>query len=62
MNWKGIYGGLGLEGFEDNKKAFEDYIVTQSRIKTSKYNPDKEIKEKIYNNWKFAFDKLGYGV
>jgi len=57
-----IYGGLGLEGFEDNKKAFEDYIVTQSRIKTSKYNPDKEIKEKIYNNWKFAFDKLGYGA
>jgi len=55
-----IYGGLGLEGFEENKKVFGNYIAAQSRIKTSKYKQDKEIKGRIYKNWKFAFDKLGY--
>ena len=55
-----IYGGLGLEGFEENKKVFGNYIAAQSRIKTSKYKQDKEIKGRIYKNWEFAFDKLGY--
>jgi len=55
-----IYEELQLGGFEKNKSAFKNYIASQSRIRTSKYELSEEIKNKIYKNWKFAFDELGY--
>jgi len=55
-----IYNSLNLEGFEENKNIFKDYLAAQSDIKTSKYELDRETKERIYEHWKFAFDAFGY--
>lgn len=55
-----IYDSLNLGGFEENKNIFKDYLAAQSGIKTSKYELDRETKERIYEHWKFAFDAFGY--
>ncbi|NIA09929.1 MAG: sulfotransferase [Nitrospiraceae bacterium] len=57
---KKVYDGLGLEGFEEKRKTFNDFIAAQSAIKTSMYEMDEETKEMIYRGWKFAFDAFGY--
>lgn len=59
---KKIYDKLRLSGFEENKKRFEEYIKTQSRIKKYKYEIDEKLKEKIYGYLKNTIDLWGYDV
>jgi len=55
-----IYSTLGLKGFEATKKSFYDYATSQKFFKTSNYEVDLLIKEKLGKNWKFVFDEFGY--
>ena len=57
---KKIYESLSLEGFSDAERAIKAYILTQSEIKTANYKINDNIKDKVYSNWAFVFDKLKY--
>jgi len=55
-----IYTKLNLCGFEESEKKFADYIETQAKVKKQKYLSDESVKEKIYTDWKFAFEAFHY--
>jgi hypothetical protein len=55
-----IYRQLDLPGFNENKERLEKYIKTQKNVRTCKYNIDEELKNKIYNYFKFTIDQWGY--
>jgi hypothetical protein len=55
-----IYTKLGLDSFEKSKTAFENFILKHKNYKTNKYTIDDKIKDKIYNEWNFAFKEFGY--
>ena len=57
---KRIYAELHLDGFKESEKVFMEYISSQANFKIQKYVVDEIIKEKIYKEWKFAFDEFGY--
>jgi hypothetical protein len=57
---KRIYIKLGLDSFEKSKTAFEKYILKHKNYKTNNYTIDNKIKDKIYNEWNFAFKEFGY--
>ena len=59
---KKIYDQLEISGFEKNKRRFEEYIKSQSKIKTYKYKIDEESKQKIYGYLKYTIDLWGYDV
>ena len=55
-----VYKKLGLNGFEDAKPAFEKYVKKHENYKPDTYKLDESIKNKIYNEWEFAFKEFGY--
>ena len=55
-----VYKKLGLKGFEDAKPAFEKYVKKHENYKPDTYKLDESIKNKIYNEWEFAFKEFGY--
>ena len=55
-----IYKDLGLKGFKEARLAFEKFAGKYKNYKPHTYKIGNEIKEKIYKEWKFVFDKLGY--
>jgi len=57
-----VHKELGLPGFEENRDTFAGYIDAQKEIKPHVYNIDKQLKEKIYNYWKYTIDRWGYDV
>ncbi len=57
---KWIYEELGLEGFEKAKPYFEKYIEKHKNYRPHSYLITNKIREKIYREWRFAFEKLGY--
>ena len=57
-----IYDQLEIAGFEENKKRFEEYIKSQSKVKVSKYKIDDALKQKIYGYLKYTIDLWGYDV
>ncbi len=57
---KNIYKKLGLTGFEEAKPAFEKFVGKHKDYKPYSYTLTDEIKEKVYREWKFAFEELGY--
>ena len=57
---KRIYIKLGLDSFEKSKTAFEKYILKHKNYKTNNYTIDNKIKDRIYNEWNFAFKEFGY--
>ena len=57
---KEIYDSLNLNGFNEHKKDFENYLLTQKGIKLSNYNLSEEIRKKIYDRWGFTFKEFGY--
>lgn len=59
---KRIYAELGIEGFEKVKNDFEKFISLQSSIKPHEYLIDEQLKEKIYNYFKFTIEKWGYDI
>lgn len=57
---KNIYNDLNLGGFKDNERAFKAYILSQSEVKLNNYHLNNDLKDKIYNRWKFVFENFGY--
>ena len=57
---KRIYSTLKIDGYEDVKNKFQDYISGQKNYKSRKYEIDEKLKNKIYKNWKPIFEKMGY--
>lgn len=57
---KEIYKKLDLSGFEEAKPFFKKYIEKHKNYKPHSYVITNKIREKIYKEWKFAFDELGY--
>jgi hypothetical protein len=55
-----IYYKFGLDSFNKSENAFKNYILKHKNYKTNNYLIDNKIKEKIYNEWKFAFEEFGY--
>ena len=55
-----IYAKLGFDDFEKVKPAFEKELQEYLGYKTNHYDISDTLKEKIYTNWKFAFDTFGY--
>jgi len=57
-----VHKELGLPGFEENRDTFAGYIDAQKEIKPHVYNIDKQLKEKIYNYWKYTIDRWEYDI
>jgi hypothetical protein len=57
---KDIYSRLELEGFQASEKKFREYIASQEQIKKQQYSLDEHLKERIYSEWKFAFEAFQY--
>lgn len=55
-----IFEKLHLDGFKESEKKFAGYIASQSHMKTQQYVLSECEKEKIYNEWEFAFDCFQY--
>ena len=55
-----IYDSVNIDGFEDYKRFFNDYILSQSDVKLNNYILDDALKDKIYSRWGFVFKKFGY--
>jgi hypothetical protein len=60
LHIKRIYIQLHLNGFQESEKKFMEYIASQAQFKTQNYLLDEPVKEKIYTQWKFAFDMFHY--
>ena len=57
---KNIYSCLELAGFQVSEKKFTDYIASQEQTKKQQYTLDEHLKERIYSEWKFAFEAFQY--
>ena len=54
------YQYLDLQEFDKAKPEFIKYIKKHENYQPDKYEMDDSIRSKIYDKWKFAFDKFGY--
>lgn len=57
---KNIYTKLQIDGFKKSETTFNEYIASQTKVKLQKYIIDENIKQRIYREWKFAFDNFDY--
>jgi hypothetical protein len=57
---KEIYSKFNLTSFEKYRNNFENYIFKHKNYRTNNYCINKTIKDKIYNEWNFAFKEFGY--
>ncbi len=57
---EGIYKQFKINSFNNAKPMFENYIKKHENYKKNHHNIDEKIKEKIYNEWEFAFKKFNY--
>jgi len=51
---------FNLNGFNNFKKDFEDYLMAQNNFKLSNYRLSEENRKKIYKKWDFTFKEFGY--
>jgi len=54
------YEHFGKENFAEAKPFFEAEIENHAGFQQNKYEISEELKEKIYSEWKFAFEAFGY--
>jgi hypothetical protein len=56
-----IYDILNLPGFAEAEPAFRSYLASISDYKKLSHKKlDDNVIEKVNQNWRFAFDALGY--
>lgn len=55
-----VYNQLELEGFENAHEHFHKFLNQKTEGKSSDYNYETRIVEKINANWKFAFKEWNY--
>ncbi|MDX1636385.1 MAG: sulfotransferase [Balneolaceae bacterium] len=54
------YNHLQIDRFDEVKPHFERFLDTQTRGKTSSYEYDPEILERLHSEWSFVFDVWDY--
>jgi hypothetical protein len=55
-----IYNQFDLLLNEETKKLMKKYTDKQKNFKRSSYQMNNQLKQQIYDNWKFAFDAFHY--
>lgn len=55
------YAHLRYKGFETLETALQTELENYRNYETNKFNLATETKNKIYENWKAIFERLGYG-
>jgi hypothetical protein len=55
-----IYKQFKIRNFNTTKHKFESYIKKHENYEKNHHKMNDKIKEKIYNEWKFAFKKFDY--
>jgi len=55
-----IYKELNIGGFEESRSAFAEFAKQYENYKPDKYNIEDNLRENIYKELKFIFDKYGY--
>jgi omega-hydroxy-beta-dihydromenaquinone-9 sulfotransferase len=56
------YNELNISHFSEAKKYFKTYAYQHRNYQASSYNINKQLKDKIYRNWKFMFDAYHYPI
>jgi len=59
-NLRNAYKHLGYEGFNETEELFNRELTNYKNYETNKFNLSPELKNEIYQRWKFAFDQLEY--
>ena len=59
-NLEVIYDELGIDGFKDSEPYFRKFVEKYRNYTPDKYTIDEATREKVYEEWKFAFDAFGY--
>lgn len=57
-----LYSQLGLEGFEDSREAFEQYVGSQKRYTKNKYQFPADLVKLVDANWGEYVKRWGYSV
>ncbi|MDD6210561.1 MAG: sulfotransferase [Bacteroidales bacterium] len=55
-----IYKSLRLDGYEESRKAIENYLDKKKGYKKNKYKYDDRTRSLVEDNWSFALEKWGY--
>ena len=57
---KQVYEQLNLDGFEKAKEHIKKELESYSNYQKNVFETDQEIKDKIIERWRFAFDEFNY--
>ncbi len=55
-----IYHQLQLGDFKDVADEYQNFLSRQKNYKTNPYSLTPDVEEKVFDHWKFAFEKFGY--
>ncbi len=55
-----IYDELNLPGFAAAEKSLRAYIESTARYRKNEYTLSDDVRQKVNQNWRFAFDEWGY--
>jgi hypothetical protein len=55
-----IYDKLALGDFSETQGAFESFIRSQKSYQTNRHRLESQTAQRVYNEWKFYFDRFGY--
>jgi len=59
-NLEVIYEELGIENFNEAEPYFRKFVEKYRDYKPDSYTMNEEVRRRVYNEWKFAFDIFGY--
>jgi len=59
-NLEAIYDELHIGNFQQAEPHFRKFLDKYRDYTPDKYNMDEETREKVYREWKFAFEAFGY--
>ena len=57
-----LYAKLNLDGFEDSRAVFENYVNSQKRYTKNKYQFPEELIQLVDDNWGEYVKRWGYSV
>jgi len=57
---EGLYRSLGLDGFEQARPIFEEYLTSITNYKKNKFDYSDEAARLVEQHWRYFLDKWGY--
>lgn len=61
-NLASVYEQLGITHFHQAEPAFRKFADGYKNYRPNHYNISEDVREKVYREWKFAFDAFGYDM